>query len=127
RKLALKQNPRLRITGSIAGIPYEGAFQPTKDKSYYLILSKKFCQSGRISLGDNVLVQFEIADQDAVNVPPPLQHAINANDRARKIWESISAGKKRGFAYRVASAKRAETIENRIEEVLTALIALEKQ
>lgn len=127
QKVRLGKNPRLRIQGLVAGRPFHGAFQPAGENRFYLILSKRFCKSAGIALGEKVTVSFDIADQDAVEVPRALEHALNANDRARKIWDSISSGKKRGFAYRVASAKRLGTIENRVEEVVSLLLALKEK
>ena len=44
-------------------------------------------------------------------MPRELELALNADDRASRIWQVITAGKKRGFAHRVASAKRPSTRE----------------
>lgn len=125
RQLPLKDNPRLRIDGTVAGVPFHGAFQPAGDGRYYLMLSKSFLKAARLRVDDVVNVVFRIADQNAVNVPRELEFALNANDRARRIWDSISAGKKRGFAHRVSSAKRSETRENRVDEVIESLYEIE--
>ena len=125
RGVGLKHTPRLRIDGLVAGQPFHGAFQPAGDGRFYQILSKKFLKSSRLKLGDKVAVSFDIADQDAVEVPKPLEFALAANDQARKVWDTITPGKKRSFAYRVSSAKRAETIENRVEEVIEQLLAMQ--
>lgn len=124
--LPIEAHPRLRINGLVAGKPFHGAIQPAGRKKYYLMLSRKFCKAAKIQLGDRIDVVFGVADQDAVEVPRELEFALQANPRAMKIWEQITPGKKRGFAHRVASAKRAETRENRIEEVFELLFELEK-
>ena len=125
RKLPMEDHPRLRIDGEIAGVRFQAAFQPAGGGRYYLLLSKAFRRSARLSPGDRINVMFRIADQHAVDVPIELELALNANDRARRIWESLSAGKKRGFAYRIASAKRIETRENRVDEVIECLLEIE--
>ena len=127
RQLPLKQNPRLRIDGVVAGVPYQGAFQPAGQGKYYLILSRRFCKSAGLERGDVAVVGFNVADQNAVDVPSELEYALDANQRAREIWNSISAGKKRGLAYRVSSAQRAATKENRVEEVLETLLEIGKK
>ncbi len=124
KQLDLTGNPRLRIDGNVAGTDYHGAFQPAGNHKFYLILSKKFRKLAGIELGDRVYVSFNIADQNAVDVPQELQFALNANDQASKIWESLTPGKRRGFAYRNSSAKRACTRENRVEEVIEALLSI---
>ena len=62
-----------------------------------------------VTLGDRVFVQFDIADQDAVEVPEELRFALEVNDQAAAVWSGLTPGKRRGFAYRVDSAKRRET------------------
>ncbi len=71
RELDLSSNPRLRIMGAVDGIPFSGAFQPNGGE-WYLILSKKFLKEAGVGLGDRVVVEFEIADQNAVEVPEDL-------------------------------------------------------
>ena len=125
RKLPLAKHPRLRIDGIVAGHPFHGALQPAGQGKYYLILSKKFCKAADLNVGEMAVVCFDIADQEAVDVPRELLLALNANDGAMNTWQSLSAGKKRGFAYRVASAKRVATRELRVEEVLESLLQVE--
>ena len=125
RQLPMDENPRLRIDGTVAGVPFHGAFQSAGDGRYYLILSKSLRKSAHLNRGDMVSVSFSVADQNAVEVPKELEFALNADDRARRIWESITAGRKRGFAHRVSSAKRTETRENRVEEVIESLYSIE--
>ena len=71
-----------------------------------------------LKLGGDVLVMFRIADQNAVDVPDELRKAIESNDRADEAWRALTPGKRRGYAYRVASAKRTETRAHRVEEVM---------
>ncbi len=63
-------------------------------------------------------VSFDIAVQDAITVPMELQYALEANGAAREVWDSWTAGKRRGFYYRVDSSKMVGTRERRVEEVL---------
>lgn len=51
-------------------------------------------------------------------MPPDLQQAIDANAAARKNWLAYSPGMRKGFLYRVASAKRPETRAARIAQIV---------
>lgn len=124
KQLDLKSNPRLRVRGVIADCPFDGACQPAGDETWYLMLSKKFLKQNKLEMGDRVTVSFDVADQDAVEVPKELQHALNANTRAGTIWAALTPGKQRGFAYRVSSAKREATRAKRVEEVIEGLLEL---
>ncbi len=124
RELPLDEYPRLRINGEVADRPIEGAWQPGGERSdgrWYLMVPRKFMQQASLSLGDEVEVRFEIADQDHVDVPAELRAALDQNDAARAAWAQLTPGKQRGLAYRVDSAKRAETRARRVAEVLGEL------
>ena len=85
------------------------------------MISKRVRKACSAKIGDRVTVGFEIDDQDAVDVPPELQNALEQDDEAMLVWRELTPGKKRGFAYMVDSARRKETRERRAEEVLEAL------
>ena len=117
RELKLPAHPRLRIRGRIAGIPFSGAFQPNGGE-WYLILSKRFLKEAGVAMGDRVTADFEIADQEEVEVPGDLRAALERRPEVLEAWNGLSAGRRRGFCHRVATAKRAETREQRILEVM---------
>ena len=85
------------------------------------MVSKKLQKLCGVTLGDRVSVSFDIADINAITVPMELQYALEANDAAREVWDSWTAGKRRGFCHRVDSVKMIETRERRVEEVLERL------
>lgn len=124
-ELPLEKYPRLRIEGIVAEIPFEGALQPTSGK-WYLLLSKRLLKDAGKALGDKIQVSFDVADQDHVSVPEDLRQALEENPEHKKIWDSLTPGRRRGFAHRVDSARRPETREHRILEILDQLYDLPK-
>ncbi|MEM1156767.1 MAG: YdeI/OmpD-associated family protein [Verrucomicrobiota bacterium] len=120
QELRLVENPRLRVDGLIEGEPFSAACQPT-GTSWYLILSKRFLKEAGLAIGYQASVQLSVADQDAVDVPEDLQAELERNPAIKRKWNLLTAGKRRGLAYRVASAKRLETREQRIFEVLDSI------
>jgi len=119
KELPLDDYPRLRVDGAVNETPFNLALQPTGGKKkWHLLMSKRFLKSCGAKLGDRVAVGFEIADQEAVNVPVELTAALETDNQAAHIWSELSAGKQRGFAYLVDSAKRSETRMRRADEVL---------
>lgn len=123
RELPLDNNPRLRIDGEINGHRFSNALHPSSGK-WYVLVPKRTQKKLRIQLGSPVFIQFNIGDQDAVDVPQELEHALNVNSQAKGVWEELTSGKRRGFAYRVNSAKRRETRANRVDEVIEQLLRL---
>ena len=124
RQLPLKANPRLRTKGFIDNIPFELALQPTGKNRWYLMLAKRLTKLLNKRVGDTIVVMLDIADQDHVSVPKELEHALFADDQAKRVWESLTPGKRRGMAHRVVSAKRADTKEKRVLEILEELVGI---
>jgi uncharacterized protein YdeI (YjbR/CyaY-like superfamily) len=56
---------------------------------------------------------------ESLTVPPELRRAINASALAKKHWPELTASKRKQFLYYLASAKRAETREKRIREIVS--------
>ena len=123
KALPLKQYPRLRIDGELNGARFANALHPSNGK-WYLLVPRRMQKKCEVTLGDRIFVQFDIADQDAVEVPEELRFALEVNDVATAVWSDLTPGKRRGFAYRVNSAKRRETKANRVEEVISDLVSL---
>lgn len=111
---------RLRIEGEVNGIRIQAAMMPTKGK-WYIMISKKLQKLCGATLGEVASIDFEIADQDSVTVPTELQFALEASPAAHDVWQSWTAGKRRSWCHRVATAKMSETRERRVEEVLDAI------
>ena len=117
KQLPLDKHPRLRIDGEVGGHRFNGALHPCRGK-WHVLLPKKMMKKCGLKMGGDVLVLFRIADQNAVDVPNELKRALAANSNAKQAWDELTVGKKRGYAYRVASAKRMETREKRVDEVM---------
>lgn len=119
--LPLKENPRLRIEADISGVPVKGAWQPAGGR-WYLMLPKAPLRQAGLAIGSPVEVAFRLLPQDDVDVPPELSAALVSSPKAQSAWSALSAGKQRGLAYLVASAKRPETKQARVAQVVAVLL-----
>ncbi len=119
-ELPLERHPRLRITGEINDQPIDAALTPVRGR-WYILLSKKFIKAINAMIGDTVDVRFDIADQDAIDIPDRLQTALKADKQMMKLWNEQTPGMQRGLAYRVASAKMEKTQAKRVDEVFSIL------
>ena len=117
RELNLAKHPRLRIKGKVAGVPFSGAFQPNGGE-WYLILSKRLLKEAEVTMGDKIGVDFEIADQNEVEVPEDLMAELKRRPELLEAWEKVTPGKRRSLAIQVAKAKRVETREQRILQAI---------
>ena len=119
-QLPMREFPRLRITGEINDHPFDASLTPARGR-WYVLLSKKLLKAAGLSVGDDVDVRFEIADQEHLDIPPALTEALNVNEHLEELWNRQTAGKRRGLAYRVSSAKTPATQARRIDEVYRIL------
>lgn len=120
RDLPLKEHPRLRISGEVSDYPIEASLTPVRGR-WYILLSKRILNAVDASVGDLLDVRFKVADQDAVDVPEFLSKALETNPDELALWNAATPGKKRGLAYRVASAKTDPTRQKRVDEVFGIL------
>jgi hypothetical protein len=123
QRLLFPKSKRLRIDGEVNGVRINAGLLPDGGR-YYLLISKKLQKQCGVTKGGTVNVAFNIADSDAVDVPRELEFALQADDSAKRAWENLTAGKMRGHCYRIESAKRIETKQRRIEEILEELRGL---
>lgn len=119
-ELPFGTTPRLRFTGEFNDLPFSGAWQPSRGH-WYVMLSKPLLRDAGVGVGDEVEIRFRIEDPNAVDVPNALNQAILEDSNANAAWQSLSAGKQRALAYRVAGAKSVPTRDRRIDEVMAAL------
>jgi hypothetical protein len=119
--LPFKESPRLRIEADISGVPVKGAWQPSHGR-WYLTLPKTPIKKAGIGIGSVVEVAFKLLPQDEVDVPPELSDVLESNKKTREAWAALSAGKQRGLAYMIASAKRPETKNARVDQVTAVLL-----
>lgn len=119
-KLPLEKYPRLRVNAEIDGFPIQGAFMPDKGH-WYLMTPRRVLKNISKSLGDEVFVQFNIADQDAIEIPPDLELVLKENVEVKLRWDKLTTGKKRGLAYSLSKIKTPEIRERRLLEIIDSL------
>ena len=56
---------------------------------------------------------------ESLKMPPELRRAINASPLAKKNWPEFTESQRKQFLYYLATAKRAETREKRIREIVS--------
>jgi len=137
--LPLEQFPRLRLEAEIDGVFVEGALMPDKAGSaqtrhlrgegllegqrvWYFLVSKKVLKAIGKALGDEVLVSFTVADQDAVDLPRALEELLEDHPRLCEAWDALSAGKKRSLVHPIKTAKTQATRARRLEELEILLL-----
>lgn len=114
-------NSRPRAIAQLNGHEFRCGLIPGGEGTLHIMLSKALQKLTNASPGLRVAVEFVLDDPDAVEMPPELTAALDADPEALALWEALTPGKRRGLAYRVASAKTTATREKRCREVLDSL------
>lgn len=112
---------RVRMEGEIADVPVRAAWQPTADGRRFVMVSRKLCREAGLVVGRPCEVRFRLVDDADVLVPEELEAALAATPAARRAWERLTPGRRRGLAHLVAGASRPETRARRVEQVLAEL------
>lgn len=121
--LPFAQSPRLRVEADVAGISVDGAWQPAGGR-WYLMLPKVPLRKAGLGVGATVEVAFRLAPQDSVTLPPELQQALSAEPAVQAAWRRFTPGQQRGLAHLVASARRPETRQARLDQVRGVALGL---
>ena len=109
-----------RLVGEVGGVMSEFGLMAVKTRRY-IVLSKDFLAQAKLKTGDEVVFRFSPVDPDRVEVPMELEQALQTHRAADAIWKKLSAGKRREFANRVASAARETTRQKRVHHLIDEL------
>ena len=120
-ELGLGAKERMRIVGVLEGEVIRLALNPDKRSTHFLIVSKSLLRRVGRDVGDLVEVHFDVEADDYVDVPAILQQALDADSEAEAVWLGLTPGKQRMWTTLVDRAKRPDTKERRVAEVLGRL------
>jgi len=105
-------------------------FTPRKPKSAWSVTNKarlaKLMKAGVVTPAGLAAVKLAkksgswdtYAVVDALTIPPELQRAFEANPEAKKNWPSYTPSAQRSFLHMINGAKRPETREKRVKQVI---------
>jgi hypothetical protein len=112
-----EKSTRLRMRGHVGHIALSAAWQPLRGR-WFVMLSKRLMQQSGYRIGDTAMLRFQIEADTVVNLPWELSDALNKAPRLHSKWKKLTPGAQRAFAHRIASARREETRQKRLTEVL---------
>jgi uncharacterized protein YdeI (YjbR/CyaY-like superfamily) len=95
-----------------------------RDKAEELISSGRMKPAGRRAVGQaqaDGRWEAAYAGQRTMEVPPDLAAALDASDRARAFFATLSSGNRYAILYRIGDAKRPETRAKRIAKYVAML------
>lgn len=122
-KLGVGAKDRMRIVGELEGEAIRLALNPDKQATHFLMVSKSLLRKVNRDVGDEVQVSFNVEADDFVDVPDILERALDGDPEAHAEWLELTPGKQRIWTTLVEHAKRPETRERRVTEVIGRLKA----
>lgn len=110
---------RVRMKGTLNGVPVDRALMPTKRGTHVIIVSADLRRKLKARVGDTVRVElWRNADQDEVIVPEELQETLDFMPEFNTAWKKLSAGTRRSMCFWVSSGKTVDTRAKRVAELL---------
>lgn len=115
-ELPFATQPRLRLRGKFGGVPFAAVWKPSGERWYFMVSQRLLRLSG-YALGELALVSFQLESPDTVHTPEILTEALQKAGLT-KHWNVLPPGLRRSYAYGIASARRTDTVQRRLTEVL---------
>jgi hypothetical protein len=107
----VKNLKRVKVKASFEGkeLWFHGAIQKRND-NYYMMLGKRYQKELGIFPNDYFQIQFfEDDSKYGVELPEEFEAVMSSDYEAFKIFESLTAGRKRGLIYAIARYKNSQT------------------
>ena len=119
-----KANVKVKVT--FDGHPYRGLIA-NMGNGHCIGVRKDIREAIGKSAGDTVTVTVK-KDTDArvVKVSPEIQKILTKNSQARSFFNTLSYTNQKEYVLWISSAKKTETKEKRLSEILTKLLAGKK-
>jgi hypothetical protein len=114
---------RLKVKATIDGEPYRGSLVRMVTPQHMLIILKEIRQKIGKSFGDEVSIEIEEdLESRQVDLPTDLQQALQADPQAQEFFNRLSYTHQKEYVRWVTEAKRQETRQRRIQQIVEMLI-----
>jgi hypothetical protein len=113
-----------RVRGEIAGFAFRTSLFPDSRRGgHFLLVNKKMQSAASARLGSRVKIWLEpdLAERP-VNLPPELVRALNADRQLRRLFDSMSASRRREFGKFADQPKSPAARTKRAEKIAEMLM-----
>ena len=113
---------QVKVKATFDGVPYRGSLA-NMGMGHMLILRKDVRAKVGKYHGDTVSVTIQKdTEERIVEIPPELNEAFAKNPEAKVFYDTLSYTNRKEYARWVASAKRQETKDRRLEKTISMLL-----
>lgn len=118
---ALPIAQRHRAEGFVGGVPFALAIQRLKTGERYFLMGSTLRKKAKLVVHDHVEVKFVVVENDKLDLPEEMLECLAQDDEARKMWDTLTVGKKRSLAHYVTTVKSVDSKIKRALELLHKL------
>jgi uncharacterized protein DUF1905/bacteriocin resistance YdeI/OmpD-like protein len=116
-----RRKGRVPVKGTINGFPFRSSLM-NMGEGHIMAVNAEMRAGAKCKAGDTVSVVMELDEEKRmVQVPAYLEKIINGDSRARGFWEQLSFTHQKEYVREIEGAKKPETRERRIAEMMDAL------
>ena len=114
----------VKVKATFDGYPYKGVLANMGGGSHIIGLRKDIREAIKKRAGDSVMVTIERDNEErTVSVPDDLQKAFSTNKKAKAFFDTLSYTNRKEYVVWITSAKKIETREKRLSEMIKKLAA----
>jgi len=112
---------RVPVKGTINGFPFRSSLMNMGD-GHMMAINAELRAGGKCKAGDTVKVVMELDEAERkVEVPAYLKKIINSDPQAKERWAKLSFTHQKEYVRAIEDAKKEETRERRIAQMMDAL------
>lgn len=112
---------RVPVKGTINGFPFRSSLM-NMGEGHMMAVNAQMRAGAKCKAGDSVAVVIELDEEvRTVEVPEYLQKIIDSDAKAKQQWPELSFTHQKEYVRAIEEAKRPETREKRIAEMMQAL------
>jgi hypothetical protein len=118
---------QVKIKATFDGHPYRGVIANMGTGCHILGIRKDIREAIGKQVGDVVNVTLEKDEEErVVTAPPELGKILSKDKKAKAFFDSLSFTNRKEYAVWITSAKKEETKQKRLKEILSKLLAGKK-
>jgi hypothetical protein len=113
----------VKVKAKFDGYPYRGILHNMGTGCHVILLRKDVRAAIGKEFGDVVNVEIvRDTEERIVDLPPDLEALLSKNKKARSFFDSLSFTNRKEYSVWISSAKRTETRDKRLSEVIPKLL-----
>jgi len=112
---------RVPVKGTINGFPFRSSLM-NMGEGHMMVVNAELRAGAKCKAGDSVSVVLELdEDKRTVEVPAQVEKIIFGDPEAKQQWQKLSFTHQKEYVRAIEEAKRPETREKRIADMMQAL------